>query len=69
MTNHHRGGVHMATHAYQHAGSSAERKLAQRMAYVQATEINEFRDTAQRSHLNITIEPQQPTVPDPSQGQ
>jgi uncharacterized protein (DUF305 family) len=68
MSNHHRGGVHMATHAYEHAGNTTERDLAQLMAYVQATEINEFRDTAQRSQINVTIEPQAPTVPDPSSG-
>ena len=49
MSNHHRGGVHMATYAYQHANSASDRDLAQLMAYVQATEINEFRDTAQRN--------------------
>ena len=36
------------------------------LAYVQATEINEFRDTATRNHLPVNIEPAQPTVPDPS---
>lgn len=66
MSNHHRGGVHMADYAYRHADSSSVRDLAQRMAWVQATEINEFRDTAQRSHLPVDIDPAQPTVPDPS---
>ena len=66
MSNHHRGGVHMADYAYRHADSSSVRELAQRMAWVQATEINEFRDTAARNHLPVSIEPAQPTVPNPS---
>jgi len=66
MSNHHRGGVHMADYAYRHAESSSVRELAQRMAWVQGTEINEFRDTAARNHLAVDIEPAQPTVPDPS---
>jgi len=66
MSNHHRGGVHMADYAYRHADTSSVRDLAQRMAWVQATEINEFRDTAARNHLPVTIEPAQPTVPNPS---
>lgn len=66
MSNHHRGGVHMADYAYRHADSSSVRELAQRMAWVQATEINEFRDTAARNHLRVDIDPAQPTVPDPS---
>jgi len=66
MSNHHRGGVHMADYAYRHADSSSVRDLAQRMAWVQATEINEFRDTAARNHLPVDIDPAQPTVPDPS---
>jgi uncharacterized protein (DUF305 family) len=66
MSNHHRGGVHMAEYAYRHATNDSTRDLAQLMAYVQATEINEFRDTAQRNGIPATIEPQQVTVPNPS---
>jgi uncharacterized protein (DUF305 family) len=68
MTAHHRGGVHMATYAYEHAGADSVRDLEQRMAYVQATEINEFRDTAQRAGIDVVIDPQAVTVPDPSGG-
>ena len=53
-------------YAYRHADSSSVRDLAQRMAWVQATEINEFRDTAARNHLPVDIDPAQPTVPNPS---
>ena len=69
MAAHHRGGVHMAEYAYRHAFTGSVRHLAQLMTYVQATEINEFRDTAQRSHLNVTIDPQPVTVPNPSAGE
>jgi uncharacterized protein (DUF305 family) len=66
MTAHHRGGVHMAEYAYRHATNDSTRDLAQRMAYVQATEVNEFRDTAQRNNIPVTIDPQPVTVPNPS---
>jgi len=68
MSDHHRGGVHMATYAYEHARSDSVKDLAQLMAYVQATEINEFRDTAQRAGLPVVIERQEVTVPNPSGG-
>jgi uncharacterized protein (DUF305 family) len=68
MSEHHRGGVHMAEYAYRQASTASVRELAQRMAYVQATEVNEFRDTAQRNHIDATIEPQPVTVPNPSAG-
>ena len=68
MADHHRGGIHMATYAYNHASYESVRDLAQRMAYVQATEINEFRDTAQRSGLDVVIDPQPVPVPDPNSG-
>ncbi len=68
MSNHHRGGVHMADYAYRHATNASTRDLAQLMAYVQATEINEFRDTAQRINAGVTIDPQTVTVPNPSDG-
>lgn len=68
MSNHHRGGVHMATYAYEHADYGSTRETAQLMAYVQATEINEFRTTAQQRGINVTIDPQQVTVPNPSTG-
>jgi uncharacterized protein (DUF305 family) len=68
MSNHHRGGVHMATHAYQHAGTAGVRDFAQLMAYVQATEINEFRETAQRVGISVTIDAEPVPVPNPSTG-
>src|SRR4051794_30868755 len=66
MTDHHRGGVHMATYAYEHAQSDSVRDLAQLMAYVQSTEINEFRNSAQRAGIDVVIDPQPVTVPNPS---
>jgi uncharacterized protein (DUF305 family) len=69
MSQHHRGGVHMADYAYRNASSASVREIAQRMAYVQATEVNEFRDTASRNHIDANIPPQEVTVPDPSAGQ
>jgi uncharacterized protein (DUF305 family) len=68
MSEHHRGGVHMADYAYRNASTASVRELAQRMAYVQATEVNEFRDTAERNHIDASIEPQEVTVPNPSAG-
>ena len=55
MSAHHRGGVHMAEYADRHATNASTRELAQRMAYVQATEINEFRDTAKRNGIPAVI--------------
>ena len=66
MSAHHRGGVHMATYAYRHASDPSIRDRAQRMAWNQAVEINEFRETAQRLGINVQIDPQQTTVPDPN---
>jgi uncharacterized protein (DUF305 family) len=68
MAAHHRGGVHMAVFAYQHADNAQVRDPAQLMAYVQATEINEFRDTAQRDSINAAIDPEPVPVPNPSTG-
>jgi uncharacterized protein (DUF305 family) len=66
MAEHHRGGVHMATYAYEHAGSSAVRTWAQRMAYNQAVEINEFRRMAQRQGIPADIEAARIPVPHPA---
>ncbi len=42
MTAHHRGGVEMANHAADHAADPRVRTLAERMASVQASEIDEY---------------------------
>lgn len=57
MAEHHRGGVHMATYAAEHADSAAVRELAARMARNQAIEVNEFAQTAERLGLDADIEP------------
>jgi uncharacterized protein (DUF305 family) len=57
MAEHHRGGLHMAEYAAEHAGDDGVRELAARMARNQAQEINEYRDTARRQGYDITIEP------------
>lgn len=57
MAEHHRGGVHMASYAVTHANTSAARALAARMARNQATEINEYRQTAINLGLDVDIQP------------
>jgi uncharacterized protein (DUF305 family) len=42
MREHHRGGVHMAEHAAQHASTESVRELADRMARFQSAEIDEY---------------------------
>jgi uncharacterized protein (DUF305 family) len=42
MRDHHRGGVHMAEYAAEHAGSTRVRNLASMMARVQSGEIDEY---------------------------
>jgi uncharacterized protein (DUF305 family) len=42
MTEHHLGGVHMATHAMRHAGSAHVRELAERIAKQQRLEIRDL---------------------------
>jgi uncharacterized protein (DUF305 family) len=66
MAEHHRGGLHMAEYAAEHAGDDGVRELAARMAHNQAQEINEYRDTARRQGYDITIEPSgvPPDLPD-----
>lgn len=56
MAEHHRGGLHMAEYAAEHAESSSVRTLAQRMARNQAIEINEYAAAAERLGLDVTIE-------------
>jgi uncharacterized protein (DUF305 family) len=57
MAEHHRGGLHMAEYAADHASDDGVRQLAARMAHNQAQEINEYRDTARRQGYDITIQP------------
>ncbi|MGE3619176.1 MAG: DUF305 domain-containing protein [Acidimicrobiia bacterium] len=57
MAEHHRGGVHMATYAADHAAEASVRDLAALMARNQAVEINEYRQTAERYDLDADIEP------------
>jgi uncharacterized protein (DUF305 family) len=57
MAEHHRGGIHMATYAAEHARTDDVRDLAAAMAPLQAMEINEFRDTAEREGLDAEITP------------
>lgn len=57
MAEHHRGGVHMATYAAANARTEDVRSLAETIAAVQAMEINEYRDTAQRQGIDVDIEP------------
>jgi uncharacterized protein (DUF305 family) len=66
MAEHHRGGLHMAEYAADHAGDGGVRQMAARMAHNQAQEINEYRATASRLGYDITIQPSDvpPDIPD-----
>ena len=66
MAEHHRGGLHMAEYAADHASDDGVRQMAARMAHNQAQEINEYRATARRLGYDITIEPSDvpPEIPD-----
>jgi uncharacterized protein (DUF305 family) len=57
MAEHHRGGVHMASYAAEHAEGADVRALAATMARNQGTEINEFIQTAKRIGLAVDIQP------------
>jgi uncharacterized protein (DUF305 family) len=57
VTEHHRGGIHMAGYAATHAGDDEVRELAGRMARWQAIEINEMAQTAERLGFDVDIEP------------
>lgn len=56
MAEHHRGGIHMASYAAEHADEAEVRELAGRMARFQAIEVNEMAQTAERQGLDIAIE-------------
>jgi uncharacterized protein (DUF305 family) len=66
MAEHHRGGLHMAEYAADHASDDGVRELAARMVRNQAQEINEYRGTASRLGYDITIPPSDvpPDLPD-----
>jgi uncharacterized protein (DUF305 family) len=55
MADHHRGGLHMAEYAAEHAGDDEVRELAARMARNQTQEINEYRITADTNGYDIDI--------------
>jgi uncharacterized protein (DUF305 family) len=57
MAEHHRGGIHMAEYAAEHAKSDDVRKLAAAIAHNQAVEINEYRDVAIRNGYPVDIAP------------
>ena len=65
MAAHHAGGIHMATYAYHYAKLSYVRQLAQKIAWNQAVEINEFRQVSRERGIGATIPKAQTTVPDP----
>ena len=55
MSEHHRGGVHMAAYAAAHAKDADVRALATVMARNQRIDIEEFRQTAERFGLQADI--------------
>jgi uncharacterized protein (DUF305 family) len=65
MAAHHAGGIHMATFAYHEAKLAYVRQLAQKIAWNQAIEINEFRQVSRERGIGATITAAPPTVPDP----
>lgn len=68
MTNHHRGGVHMAEAAVDLVDDPHVKALAQRMARVQAIEINEYDAARRRLGLDVPAGLQSVPVPEPSGG-
>jgi uncharacterized protein (DUF305 family) len=57
MAEHHRGGIHMAAYAAEHARTDDVRDLAATMVRTQSVEINEYRDAAERQGLDADIAP------------
>lgn len=57
MAEHHRGGLHMAQEGAARASDDAVVELAARMERNQATEINEYRLTADALGFDVDIEP------------
>lgn len=63
MSEHHRGGLHMADDAAERAHDPDVRELASIMRRNQGVEINEHRATALRLGFDIEIEPWVQTDP------
>jgi uncharacterized protein (DUF305 family) len=57
MAEHHRGGLHMAQYAAEHASDADVRALAARMVRNQSGEINEYRLAAQQRGFDVDIPP------------
>jgi uncharacterized protein (DUF305 family) len=57
MSEHHRGGLHMAGEAKDTASDDGVRRLAAIMARTQAQEINEYRMHAQSAGIDVDIPP------------
>jgi uncharacterized protein (DUF305 family) len=57
MAEHHRGGLHMAQAGAELAGDDDVAELAARLERNQASEINEYRQTAERLGMDIDIPP------------
>jgi uncharacterized protein (DUF305 family) len=57
MAEHHRGGIHMASYAAEHATTDDVGDLAAALAPLQAMEIDELRATALREGSDVDIEP------------
>jgi uncharacterized protein (DUF305 family) len=55
MSNHHRGGVHMAEAAIARVEDRRVRALAERMARIQAVEVNEYESARRRLGLEVPI--------------
>lgn len=53
MSDHHRGGLHMAEHAAENAGDARVRDLADRMARTQRAEIGEYRHLADQLEIQL----------------
>ncbi len=53
MSEHHRGGVHMAEYAAQHATDERVRSLAERMARNQRAELGEYAAKAERLGISL----------------
>lgn len=53
MTDHHRGGLHMARYAAEHAKDPRVRDLAARMAKTQQAEIGEYRHLADQLDIQL----------------
>jgi uncharacterized protein (DUF305 family) len=53
MEDHHRGAVHMASYAAEHADDEDVRRLAARIARNQELEIEELRAAATRTGLAV----------------